>query len=65
MPCQELIGQKDRLIADFQKQLKGKDDAYVRSLRGQTADIDTVLSYMDQEVGRGTEGLGVACRLTS
>eukprot|EP00730_Choanoeca_flexa_P017528 TRINITY_DN8455_c0_g1_i1.p1 TRINITY_DN8455_c0_g1~~TRINITY_DN8455_c0_g1_i1.p1 ORF type:complete len:755 (+),score=242.01 TRINITY_DN8455_c0_g1_i1:85-2265(+) len=48
--CKELIAQKDTLITDFQKQLKSKDDEYVRSLRAQTADIDTVLSYMDQEV---------------
>lgn len=44
------MSQKDALIAEMQLQLKTKDDDYVRMLRAQAADVDTLMSYMDEEV---------------
>lgn len=47
---QTVIGSKDTLLGELQAQLKGRDDDYVRMLRGQAADVDTMLGYMDEQM---------------
>ncbi|EDQ89153.1 uncharacterized protein MONBRDRAFT_32581 [Monosiga brevicollis MX1] len=48
--CRALIDRKDQLISEFSGQLKAKDDEYVRLLRAQTADVDSMLTYLDEEI---------------
>lgn len=47
--CAAIIRSKDDLIADFQKQLRAKDEEYVRTLRQQAADIDELLKRIRRE----------------
>ena len=48
--CDAIIARKDEVIADLQAALKAKDDDYVRNLRAQAADVDTIIAYMDDQV---------------
>eukprot|EP01038_Epipyxis_sp_PR26KG_P008014 gene8014-10861_t len=47
--CNAIIRSKDELISDFQHQLRGKDEEYVRTLRQQADDIDDLLSRIRRE----------------
>ena len=47
--CTEVIKSKDRLIADFQRQLRAKDEEYVRALRQQSEDVHALLVRIRQE----------------
>jgi|EP00953_Heterococcus_sp_UTEX-ZZ885_P009480 dynein regulatry complex protein 1 len=47
--CAEIISSKDGLIADFQTQLKAKDEEYVKSLKQQADDVTELLHRMRTE----------------
>jgi dynein regulatory complex protein 1 len=47
--CAGIIQSKDELISDFQQQLRGKDEEYVRTLRQQSEDIDELLHRIRRE----------------
>jgi dynein regulatory complex protein 1 len=47
--CNTIIQSKDELIANFQMQLRGKDEEYVRTVRKQGEDIDQLLARIRQE----------------
>eukprot|EP00601_Ochromonadales_sp_CCMP2298_P018871 CAMPEP_0173310360 /NCGR_PEP_ID=MMETSP1143-20121109/22863_1 /TAXON_ID=483371 /ORGANISM="non described non described, Strain CCMP2298" /LENGTH=703 /DNA_ID=CAMNT_0014252095 /DNA_START=18 /DNA_END=2126 /DNA_ORIENTATION=- len=47
--CSAIIRSKDQLIADFQLQLRGKDEEYVRTLRQQNEDVDELIARIRRE----------------
>jgi len=47
--CNAIIASKDDLINDFQLQLRGKDEEYVRTLRQQAEDIDQLITRIRKE----------------
>lgn len=47
--CSSIIHSKDSLISEFQRQLRGKDEEYVRALRKQAADIEELLVRIRKE----------------
>ena len=47
--CDAMIGEKDRLIADFEQELKAKDDEYVKYLKKQAEDVDLLLERMEEQ----------------
>lgn len=47
--CAAVIRSKDELIAEFQRQLRGKDEEYVRALRRQAEDVNDLLSRIRLE----------------
>lgn len=44
--CEEIINSKDKLIAEFQRELKIKDEEYVKALKQQGVDIEELLMRM-------------------
>lgn len=47
--CQVIIDSKDKMIKEFQQQLKMKDEEYVKSLKRQAEDIENLLEKMSQQ----------------
>jgi dynein regulatory complex protein 1 len=47
--CSSIIHSKDELISEFQRQLRGKDEEYVRTLRQQSEDVDELLGRIRRE----------------
>eukprot|EP00736_Rhodelphis_marinus_P014422 Rmarinus@m.9693 len=47
--CDRIIASKDRLIKEFQAELKAKDDEYVKALKKQAEDIDILLDRMGKQ----------------
>ena len=47
--CNEVIKSKDDLIVEFQKQLRSKDEEYVRTLRQQAEDVESLLQKIRKE----------------
>lgn len=47
--CHEVIKSKDKIISDFQKQLRAKDEEYVKNLRSQAEDVDQLMGRVRQE----------------
>jgi dynein regulatry complex protein 1 len=47
--CTEVIKSKDELIAEFQLQLRAKDEEYVRALRQQSEDVEGMLQRIRAE----------------
>lgn len=47
--CDKIIHSKDRLISEFQQELKQKDEEYVKALKKQAEDIDRLISTMHQQ----------------
>ena len=47
--CDAMIGEKNRLIADFQQELKAKDDEYVKYLKKQAEDVDLLLERLEEQ----------------
>ena len=47
--CDAMIGEKGRLIAEFQQELKAKDDEYVKYLKKQAEDVDLLLERMEEQ----------------
>ncbi|XP_067840470.1 dynein regulatory complex protein 1 [Heptranchias perlo] len=48
--CAELIEGKNKLINDLQKELKLKDDQYVKDLKKSAEDIDLLLERMEEQI---------------
>lgn len=44
-----IIGAKDRLIKEFQNELKRKDDSYSKTLKSQSEDIKVLVAKMRQQ----------------
>ena len=62
--CRASIKSKDDIIKEFQRQLRGKDEEYVRTLRKQSEDVGELLARirkefvdMQGEYGRETEAI--------
>jgi len=47
--CDRITQSKDRLIKDFRLELKAKDDEYIKSLKKQSEDVDTLLERMGRQ----------------
>lgn len=47
--CNTIIKSKDDLIGEFQRQLRAKDEEYVKTLRQQSEDIETLLQKIRRE----------------
>ena len=47
--CKEIMAAKDKLIIEFQNQLKNKDEEYVKTLKGQSDDVQTLIQRMTQQ----------------
>ena len=47
--CHSMVDEKDRLIEELQKELKGKDDQYVKNLKKQAEDVDLILERMEEQ----------------
>ncbi|KAG1659692.1 hypothetical protein FOA52_004331 [Chlamydomonas sp. UWO 241] len=47
--CERIILSKDRLIGDIKTELKRKDDEFVKTLKRQAEDIDSLLQYMSRQ----------------
>eukprot|EP00906_Rhabdomonas_costata_P036219 RCo050845 len=47
--CEKISQSKDRLIAEFQQELKGKDEEYVKALKKQAEDIDLLIGTMHHQ----------------
>ena len=50
LACDAMRDEKDKLINDFQQELKCKDDQYVRDLKKQAEDVDLILERMEDQV---------------
>jgi dynein regulatry complex protein 1 len=48
--CSDIIASKDNLIREFKKQLKLKDEEYVKSLKRYGQDIEELLRRMRKEI---------------
>ncbi|EFJ47566.1 hypothetical protein VOLCADRAFT_81425 [Volvox carteri f. nagariensis] len=47
--CERIIASKDTLIGEVRTELKKKDDEFVKTLKRQAEDIDTLLQYMSRQ----------------
>lgn len=47
--CADILGAKDALIREFQRQLKAKDEEYVTALKVQADEVETLLERMGQQ----------------
>eukprot|EP00729_Bicosta_minor_P008484 gene8484-27538_t len=47
--CQALLGQKQELIEKFRVTLKNKDEEFVKELRAQASDVQTMLDVMGEQ----------------
>ena len=48
--CDEIIASKDAIVADMRAQLHQKDDEYVRMLKQQGEDVDSLLASMQKQL---------------
>lgn len=48
--CDSMLDEKNKLITDYQAELKAKDDQYVRDLKKQAEDIDLLIERMESQV---------------
>jgi len=48
--CDAMIDEKNKLINEFQMELKAKDDQYVKDLKKQAEDVDLLIERMDEQV---------------
>ncbi|ELU08983.1 hypothetical protein CAPTEDRAFT_182544 [Capitella teleta] len=53
--CDGMIDEKNKLINDFQMELKQKDDLYVKDLKKQAEDVDLMIERMDEQVKQLTK----------
>ena len=47
--CAQIIDSKDRLIREFQGELKAKDEEYVKALKRQAEDVESLLARMKKQ----------------
>ncbi|XP_071491809.1 dynein regulatory complex protein 1-like [Diadema antillarum] len=48
--CDGMIDEKNKLINDFQMELKSQDDQYVKDLKKQAEDVDLMIERMEEQV---------------
>jgi len=48
--CDAMIDEKNKLINDFQQELKSKDDQYVKDLKKQADDVDLMIERMEEQI---------------
>ncbi|XP_071964667.1 dynein regulatory complex protein 1-like [Antedon mediterranea] len=48
--CDAMIDEKNKLINDFQVELKSKDDQYVKDLKKQAEDTDIMIERMEEQI---------------
>eukprot|EP00117_Sycon_ciliatum_P013649 scpid78251/ scgid14229/ Coiled-coil domain-containing protein 164 len=53
--CDAIMEEKEKLIGDFQQELRLKDDRYVKDLKKQGDDVDMILERMEQQVHTWTD----------
>eukprot|EP01006_Ploeotia_vitrea_P047123 TRINITY_DN67094_c10_g1_i2.p1 TRINITY_DN67094_c10_g1~~TRINITY_DN67094_c10_g1_i2.p1 ORF type:complete len:652 (+),score=141.45 TRINITY_DN67094_c10_g1_i2:67-2022(+) len=47
--CEKIINSKNKLVNEFQEELRQKDEEYVKALKKQTEDIDELIKTMHQQ----------------
>jgi len=47
--CERIIASKDKLILEIKTELKKKDDEFVKALKRQAEDVDSILQYMSRQ----------------
>lgn len=53
--CDNMIDEKNKLIHDFQQELKSKDDQYVKDLKKAAEDVDLMVERMDEQMKQLTK----------
>merc|ERR1711988_730360 len=53
--CDAMIDEKNKLISDFQQELKGKDDQYVKDLKKAAEEVDLTIERMEEQVKQLTK----------
>lgn len=53
--CDQLVSDKNKIINDYQKVLKEKDDQHVKALKKQAEDIELMTARMDEQIGSLTK----------
>ncbi|EDO36670.1 predicted protein, partial [Nematostella vectensis] len=53
--CDAMFEEKDKLINDFQQELKAKDDQYVKDLKKAAEDIDLMIEREEEQVKQLTK----------
>ena len=48
--CDAMIEEKNKLVKEFQEELKSKDDQYVKDLKKQAEDIDLMVERMEDQI---------------
>ncbi|ESP00268.1 hypothetical protein LOTGIDRAFT_141102, partial [Lottia gigantea] len=48
--CDAMIDEKNKLINDFQLELKNKDDLYVKDLKKMAEDVDLMIERMNEQI---------------
>ncbi|RDD44726.1 Dynein regulatory complex protein 1 [Trichoplax sp. H2] len=56
--CDAMVEEKDKLISEFQQELKVKDDLYIKDLRKQAEDIDLMITRMEEQIKNLTKAYG-------
>lgn len=54
--CDAMNDEKNKLITDFQQDLKAKDDLYVKDLKKMAEDIDLMIERMNEQVDNLSKG---------
>lgn len=53
--CDSMIDEKNKLIHDFQQELKAKDDQYVKDLKKAAEDVDLMVDRMEEQMKQLTK----------
>ncbi|XP_052085972.1 dynein regulatory complex protein 1-like [Mytilus californianus] len=53
--CDQLVSDKNKIINDYQKVLKEKDDSHVKDLKKQAEDIELMTARMDEQIASLTK----------
>lgn len=53
--CDSMIDEKNKLIHDFQQELKAKDDQYVKDLKKAAEDVDLMVERMEEQMKQLTK----------
>eukprot|EP00051_Salpingoeca_urceolata_P005515 m.73944 g.73944 ORF g.73944 m.73944 type:complete len:691 (+) comp14395_c0_seq2:114-2186(+) len=48
--CNQVVSSKDQVIKELQAELRRRDDDYVKDLRSQAADVENMLTAMDEQI---------------
>ncbi|KAK7467804.1 hypothetical protein BaRGS_00036948 [Batillaria attramentaria] len=53
--CDAMNDEKNKLITEFQQELKNKDDQYVKDLKKMAEDVDLMIERMDEQIANVTK----------